>query len=146
MNEVILKRVMLDLRNEMIKMKMNTQSYCEPSNLIVCNTNVMKCGFGCQLHLIAVCMMAALSLNKTLVLNQTDFSGENGFDTYFKPFLIKPCSLYTISNKSVGKTTYSLLTTNIFLNNLFEYKRSSRKRLCDQRLSSAQRCLHCEPF
>ena len=70
---------------------------CNPNNTLVCNINV-NCGFGCQLHLLSICLLGAYANNRTLVLNATDFPEPKGFETYLKPLRADPCGARVLGN------------------------------------------------
>ncbi len=57
--------------------------------MVSCNLE-KQCGFGCQLHHAAYCLVMALATNRTMVLSSSGGKGwrydrEDGFEGLFRP-------------------------------------------------------------
>ncbi|XP_055343894.1 alpha-(1,6)-fucosyltransferase-like isoform X2 [Paramacrobiotus metropolitanus] len=58
---------------------------CRKKKKLICNLN-KKCGFGCQIHHVLMCLVAAVALNRTMILVSRPWNySPNGWETFFLP-------------------------------------------------------------
>lgn len=68
---------------------------CENARKLVCTLN-KGCGFGCQIHHVAYCMVVAIATNRTLILNSQNWR-------YVNKVTSLP-SLWNLAFKSISET------------------------------------------
>ncbi|XP_055333126.1 alpha-(1,6)-fucosyltransferase-like [Paramacrobiotus metropolitanus] len=58
---------------------------CASRKQLLCDIN-QKCGFGCQMHHVVGCLIAAIALNRTLILYSSPWNySKKGWGAYFEP-------------------------------------------------------------
>lgn len=76
---------------------LQSPSNCNSTRKLTCSVK-NNCGFGCQAHHLAYCMITAYSTNRTLVIKSEGWVyDKRGYEAYFKPF--SNCSVITNPTK-----------------------------------------------
>ena len=79
----------------------------ERNKLAICYLQ-QPCGFGCQLHHITWCLILSFGLNRTMVLDDSNWSySKNGWAELFLP--VSSCS-----RQKINKTNASTVTGKVF--------------------------------
>jgi glycoprotein 6-alpha-L-fucosyltransferase len=66
--------------------RLQNPSDCNNNNTLLCDINFAGCGFGCQIHHIIYCFNEAVNLNRTFILDSSNWTYHTeGFEAYFRP-------------------------------------------------------------
>ncbi|WKY12117.1 hypothetical protein Q1695_003583 [Nippostrongylus brasiliensis] len=97
------RQALQDLTSD-IQRKLNTSQNpmdCESAKFIVCD--LRECGFGCQVHHLAYCLLVAFASQRTLIFgkNQTWSYHNQGWQAVFKP--LSKCRPLQVQEKILGR-------------------------------------------
>lgn len=124
-------------------------SDCKNTKKLVCDIN-KSCGFGCQMHHSAHCLVAAMALNRTLILKTDGWRTSSGNTVWNKVF--KPLSDKCLDSNGYNKTfwgqnkfdSYQVITFPII--DFIDPKPQFLPLVIPQQISSQLIALSGEPF
>ncbi|CAG2102887.1 unnamed protein product [Medioppia subpectinata] len=84
--------------------RLQNPSDCENAKKLVCDLN-KYCGFGCQIHHLAHCFVAALALNRTLICDTQDWRSSSGEQNVWNK-LFQPISQTCVNPNGHNRTDW----------------------------------------